>query len=54
MDKFKEEESKKGNILKNSWYDWYNWLFKYIPKSLNKQQVNFLIRTKLQAAEENN
>ena len=24
MDKFKEEESKKGNILKNSPYDWYD------------------------------
>ena len=38
MDKFKKEELKKERkIIKNSCYDWYNWLFDYILKALKKQ-----------------
>ena len=33
MDKFKEKEiTKKGAFTKNHWYNWYDWLIKYIPE----------------------
>ena len=53
MDKFEKKElTKKRTFTKNIWYDWYNWLIKYIPEPLKKSvgrvkdQIMSLFKTK--------
>ena len=53
IDKFEKKElTKKRTFIKNTWYDWYDLLIKYIPEPIKKSvggikdQIMSFLKTK--------